>query len=265
MPKPVHLQEKYGRQFQDESIAKAYPNRPPYPNEVFDILVGLINDEPRSVLDVGAGTGDISRFLASRVARIDAVDFSEVMLQKGKNLPGGNQTNLHWILGRVEDSTLHPPYALITAGESLHWLDWEIVLPRFASLLTSNGFLAIVGRSEKSTSWHRELLKLIQEYSTNKDFQPYNLVEELEKRKLFRLVGSQETASVEFTQTIDEYIESIHSRNGFSRNRMAIQAAAEFDLKSRELLSSYYPNGLVHLQIYGRVEWGEPLAIAKMF
>lgn len=260
IPKPVHLQEKYGRQFQDSSVAQAYPNRPPYPEEVFDILLNLITDEPRKVLDVGAGTGDLARFLASRVEQIDAIDFSEAMLEKGESLPGGNASNLHWILGSVETAPLNPPYALITAGESLHWMEWQTVLPRFASMLTANGYLAIVGRSEKTTPWSSDLLKLIQQYTTNKDYQPYNLIEELVKRQLFQVVGKQETSPIDFTQTVEQYIESMHSRNGFSRDRMDVQAAAEFDLRFAELLKPYCPDGLVHLQIIGTVVWGKPFA-----
>ena len=106
------------------------------------------------------------------------------------------------------------------------------------------------------------MLKLIDHYTTNKDYQPYYLVEELEKRELFQLVGKQQTSPVVFNQTIDQYIESIHSRNGFSRERMDKEAAGEFDLKFKELLEAYCPDGLVHLQITGIVEWGKPLAIS---
>lgn len=41
--------------FQYEAVAEAYQHRPPYPDEVFDRLAALITDEPRTVLDIGAG------------------------------------------------------------------------------------------------------------------------------------------------------------------------------------------------------------------
>src|SRR5262249_55186769 len=65
-PKPDHLGPEYAAQFGDPSVVAAYRHRPPYPAEVFDILVGLIADEPRAVLDVGTGTGEIARGLAPR-------------------------------------------------------------------------------------------------------------------------------------------------------------------------------------------------------
>src|SRR5439155_17899141 len=104
---------------------EAYRSRPPYPDELFEILAGLISDEPRVVLDAGCGTGEIARPLLGRVDRVDAVDFSPAMIERGRRSPGGDHPNLRWIVGRAEDVPLAPPYALITAGASLHWMDWE--------------------------------------------------------------------------------------------------------------------------------------------
>jgi len=42
---------------------------------------------------------------------------------------------LRWLYGHVEDIALDPPYSLVTAGESLHWMEWTIVLPRLHKVL----------------------------------------------------------------------------------------------------------------------------------
>lgn len=86
-PKPRHLQADYAAQFQDTSIVAAYHHRPPYPDEVFDILVGLLPATGRAVLDAGCGTGDIARPLAPRVERLDAVDWSRPMIERGRMDP----------------------------------------------------------------------------------------------------------------------------------------------------------------------------------
>ncbi len=56
IPKPKHLGTEYADQFKDRSVADAYVNYPPYAAEVFQVLDGLIQDEPGIVLDVGCGT-----------------------------------------------------------------------------------------------------------------------------------------------------------------------------------------------------------------
>jgi len=56
--RPHHLGPEYSTRFKDPSIVEAYHLRLPYPAEIFEILTGLISDEPRSVLDAGSGTGN---------------------------------------------------------------------------------------------------------------------------------------------------------------------------------------------------------------
>ncbi|MDQ2903665.1 MAG: hypothetical protein M3Y81_08940 [Chloroflexota bacterium] len=78
------------------------------------------------------------------------------------------------LYGRVEDTTLQPPYALITAGESLHWMEWDIVLPLFQRMLTPHGYLALVARGTEHNLWDDDLQALIQRFSTNPESVPYD-------------------------------------------------------------------------------------------
>ncbi|GHO86641.1 class I SAM-dependent methyltransferase [Dictyobacter formicarum] len=214
-PKPSHLGLKYAEQFKDSSIVDVYHHRPPHPDETVNALLALITDEPRTILDVGCGTGALARRLVNSVERLDAVDFSQAMLNKARTLPGGDHPRLNWIYGRVEDVALNPPYVLITADDSLHWMEWDIVMPLFQRLLTPHGYLAIVGCGTESNPWDKDLLALISRFSTNREFRPYNLIEELQQRHLFQKVGSVLTQPVPFVQSGEDYIQSIHSRNGF--------------------------------------------------
>src|SRR5258708_26001413 len=142
--KPTYLASENAEPFQDKSVVQAYHHRPPYPAEVFDILAGLISAEPRRVLDVGCGTGNIARNLVERVEWLDAVDVSQQMIEYGKQLPNGNHPRLRWLQGRVEDVELHRPYALVTAGENLYWMVLHILVPPFHQMLTKRGYSAIV-------------------------------------------------------------------------------------------------------------------------
>lgn len=261
LPKPAHLGPVYAAQFADPSVAAAYPHRPQYPAETFDILAGLVTAAPRAVLDAGCGTGDLARPLAARADRVDAVDPSAAMLTLGRTLPGGDAPHLRWIHGTMEEAPLRPPYALITAGESLHWMDWAAVFPRFRAALAPAGYLAIVSRGSPDLPWWDDLLRTIQRYSTNKEFQPYDLLVELDARSLFRVEGRRRTAPVPFRQSVDAYVESVHSRNGFSRDRMTAADADAFDAAARALVTPYAADdGLLHMQVVGSVVWGEPQA-----
>lgn len=256
-PKPAFLGQQTASAFQEESVVEAYQQRPPYPDSVFDILGSLVADEPRHVLDVGCGTGFIARRLVGRVTHIDAVDISPKMIEQGKRLPQGNSPALSWIVGAVEDAPLNPPYALITAGDSLHWMDWEVALPRFATILTFNGYLAILGAGQDPTPWDDDLLPIILRHSTIAGYRPYDIIEELESRGLLQPVGRQTTAPELFTQSLDAYIESFHGRASFSRERMGNDAIA-FDAEIRALVSRFNSQ-TVTLRLVTEVVWGKPL------
>jgi trans-aconitate methyltransferase len=259
-PKPEHFGSSFAEAFKDQRVVDAYRHRPPYPDEVFDILAGLITDEPRAVLDVGAGSGDIARQLVDEVERVDAVDFSMRMIEMGKQLPNGQHPHLQWIYGKVEDALLTPPYALITAGSSIHWTEWSIAFPRFRSMLTPNGFLALIYRRTQPMSWDASLRNLRAQFSTRRNHRSANAVEELKMRGFFHQQGEKETARVPFFQSVDDFIAGLHSRSGFSLERMGQQKAAEFDQQVRSFLAQFHNDGMLSLQVTATVTWGQPQA-----
>lgn len=257
-PKPSHLGLKYAEQFKDTSIVEAYHHRPPYSDKTIDLLLKLVTDEPQIILDIGCGTGDLARRLVSRVKRVDAVDFSQAMLDKGRTFPEGDHPHLHWIFGRVEEVALQPPYALVTAGESLHWMQWERVFPLFQRILTPHGSLAIVDRGTEAPLWSDALGHLLQEFTTNREYRPYDLIEELEQRSLFQQQGAIRTHPVPFTQTGEEYLQSFHSWNGFSRQRMGEKAANAFDEEVRKVIAPFLQEGVLTLSLFNTLVWGAP-------
>ncbi len=258
MPRPEHLGVEHAARFRDQSVVDAYHFRPPYPEETFDLLVSLITDEPRTVLDVGSGSGDIARRLVDRVERVDAADFSLPMIEKGKTLPNGTHPRLRWIYGPMEEAPLDPPYALITAGQSMHWMDWDIVLPRFRAALTPHGYVALVG-IEGTLPWDDEIPPIIKRYSTNPRYQPVDLIAEWKARKLFEKEGEKVTAPVYFAQPLDAYIASFHGRSSLSREHMGSEAAAAFDDEVREVVIKYLADEVVGGEIYATIVWGRPV------
>jgi SAM-dependent methyltransferase len=265
IPKPRHLGREYAEQFADPAVVAAYHHRPPYPADVFRVLGDLVAGQPRTVLDLGCGTGDIARSLAEVVDGVDAVDCSPAMIERGQGLPGGTRANLRWILGQAEDVALpRASYGLATAGESLHWMEWDRLFPRLNELLAPGAYLALIGRGQGPTNWWDDLLVIIQRYSTNRDYQPYSLLAELEKRGLFEQHGVKRIDPLPFQQSVASFIESMHSRNGLSRDRMTPEAAAAFDAEAEQLLSARCPSGDVQFDVVGQVIWGRPLVPAQL-
>jgi hypothetical protein len=103
------------------------------------------------------------------------------------------------------------------------------------------------------------LRELIREFSTNCDYVPYDTVVELEARDLITVEGRAQTETMAYCQPIEDYIESFHSRNGFSRARLPARRAQEFDDKLKVLLGQYTKD-TVRLPVRARIVWGRPVA-----
>ena len=130
-PKPPFLGREYADQFQDESVAQAYRARPAYPSELFPFLASLSANGFEPVLELGSGTGDLSFGFAEYCATLVAVEPSRAMLdvaiRRGRDL---GSERIRWNHSSAEDFGYAGPYSLIAAAESLHWMDWSLVMPR---------------------------------------------------------------------------------------------------------------------------------------
>jgi len=258
--KPDYLGPKYSVRFKDSSLAHSYEFRATYPPETFSILSSLITDNPRRVLDVGCGTGNVARNMVDFTERVDALDFSEAMIKVGRTLPNGNHPKLRWILGTVEKAPLDPPYALITAGQSLHWMDWDLVFERFRKILTPNGFLAIIDTKDQGTPWKDGLQTIMKKFSTNPSYSPFDMIAEWERNNLFIKYGETETSPVDCVQSIEDYIESLHSISSLSRDAMGSENAESFDSEVRDLMSRFTKEDKVEMKLSGSVLWGKPIS-----
>jgi predicted TPR repeat methyltransferase len=253
--------EWHAARFQDQSVVDRYHLRPTYPAQTFQLLASLIVDRPGRVLDVGCGSGNLTRPLAACVEHIDAVDISQPMLQHAQTLPGGDSPNIRWLLGRAEDVALQPPYALITAGECIHWLDPDTVFPRFASMLTPHGVLAIASvEYQPQPPWQEGYLALVRRFSSNPTYVPIDLIAEFEQGGLFQKLGETLTISEPLQQPIAAYIAAQHARSTLSLDTLGPRRAQQFEAEMCELLVPFAQDSMLTMQIVGHIVWGKPRA-----
>jgi len=117
--------------------ADAYDRtRPGYPAELIDWLVG---GSALDVLDVGCGTGKLSRLLAGRGCRVLGVEPDQRMaaVARGHALDVEVSTFEAWVdTGRR--------YDLVTSAQAWHWVDPVVGARRAADVLRPGGRLAVV-------------------------------------------------------------------------------------------------------------------------
>lgn len=243
--------------FAHPGVADAYQHRPPYPAQVFDILERLLTDQPRTVLDLGAGEGAIARPLASRVEHVDAVDISAAMIAAGQQRPGGRRPNLRWIAGAAETAPLGGPYALVTAGASLHWMAWEATFARLLPALTSHAQLAIVDQARPDVPWDAQLQDIIRRHSRSTSYDPgFSLPDELAARGLLQITGRAVTDPVPFRQPAADYVEQFHSTSSLAREWMTAAEAAAFDQAVTQAVAPYATDGIVEFAVVAQLAWG---------
>lgn len=246
-----------GQVFHDADVACAYRNRAPYPRETFTILGGLIV-EPRTVLDAGAGSGALAREIVRFANRVDALDPSAAMIGTGRQLPGGDDPRLRWIVGTAEEGALAGPYGLITAGASIHWMDAVRVMPRFASALAPGAVLAIID-IEDGPHPLPEMIDIIKRYSELEHHKEFpEIVRDLEASGQFVRAGEQRTAVGRIRRSLDTYLEFLHSTSTLARVRLGARTGA-FDDDVRALFARY---GMTHIEreYAASVIWGRPVA-----
>jgi len=107
-----------------------------------DLLARIPIDEADAVVDLGAGTGNVTALLRRRfpAARIIGVDNSPEMLARARDAA----PEITWTLADIADFSSTEPADLLFSNAALHWLDNHASLfPRLASMLDSGGVLAV--------------------------------------------------------------------------------------------------------------------------
>jgi SAM-dependent methyltransferase/N-acetylglutamate synthase-like GNAT family acetyltransferase len=259
------IDQTAGARFASHRVAENYLFRAPYSREVFDILLALFGDRPRILLDAGCGPGKITLGLIDHLDRADAVDPSAEMLRVARSLPKGGEPKIRWIQSTMEDAALDPPYGLIAAGESIHWMDIPYVLRKFAATLAPGGFLALVaGDGPVDPPWLNDERTFMLDFIRNisgkhpagwRDTRE-RLYEPLLINPGFERIGHQVTSPMALTQTISDYLRCEHSRASWSEDHLGEKLSAEFDAAMTRLLTPHARDGVLHFSVQTRVEWG---------
>lgn len=153
------LQHPDSRSF--ESVAELYERaRPAYPREAVEWLAAKLGlDGDSAVLDLGAGTGKLTRELLRYAARVIAVEPGpEMLAQLERAVPEAEP-----VLGAAEAIPLaDASVEAITCGQSFHWFRYAEALPEMHRVLREGGAVGLVWNNrDQRDELQREISDLI--------------------------------------------------------------------------------------------------------
>src|SRR5215472_12188965 len=141
---PASTARSYGKVFDD--VAAEYDrHRPAYPDELIDqacLVAGLGSGD--HVLEVGCGTGQLTRSLLARGLRVTALEpGTNLMALARQNLEGTGE--IEFVNAQFEEAPLpHKRFTAVFSASAFHWLDPKVSWQKAADVLTPTGTLALV-------------------------------------------------------------------------------------------------------------------------
>ena len=130
--------------------------RPGYPAEAVEWLVGR---SPARVLDVGAGTGKLTRVLAAAGHEVTAVEPDALMRAAlAETVPAVEAREGSAEALPVPDAS----FDAVVAGQAFHWFDRELALPEIARALGPGGVLGVVWNvRDETVDWMAEFGRIV--------------------------------------------------------------------------------------------------------
>jgi trans-aconitate 2-methyltransferase len=107
-----------------------------------DLLGGIPLEVPKTVVDLGCGTGNVTRIIQERwpSAKVVGLDSSTEMLKNAREA----DSKIQWQQKAIADWQPKQKVDVIYSNASLHWLGGhETLFPRLMSYLKLGGYLAV--------------------------------------------------------------------------------------------------------------------------
>ena len=125
---------------------------------ISDLIVKNINFRPTmEVMDLGAGTGLLSYFIAPHVAKIVAVDNSPSMLEEFKNKASEFDSETEILAADISKDDLERTFDGIISSMTIHHVeDTKALFSKLYTMLNDTGFIAIADLDTEDGSFHSD-------------------------------------------------------------------------------------------------------------
>lgn len=132
-----------------DGVAGRYDaTRQGYPAEIVDAMLANAAIGPgAAVLEIGCGTGQLTRQLAGRAVDLTAIDIGAAMVLTAQSNVA--DATVRFEVSSFEDFADTGPFDLIVSATAFHWIDPGVGLAKAARLLRPGGWLALLTTGER--------------------------------------------------------------------------------------------------------------------
>jgi ubiquinone/menaquinone biosynthesis C-methylase UbiE len=142
------VKREHQRALFDDVAALYDATRQSYPSEVVDATIATASVGPgASVLEIGCGTGQLTRGLAGRGFTLTAIDIGAAMIAAARRNVA--DPTVRFEVSSFEDLDVNGPLDLIVSATAFHWVDPAVGWAKAARLLRPNGWLALLTTGER--------------------------------------------------------------------------------------------------------------------
>lgn len=132
-----------------------------------DLLSRIKMENPKSIVDLGCGAGNVTAFLRKRWkdASIEAIDNSPAMLGQAKS--NYLDKNINWKLENITDWSLQKKdggFDIVFSNAALHWVSvHKDLFPQLMNRVNPGGILAVQMPNNSSAPSHKLMMQTIAE------------------------------------------------------------------------------------------------------
>jgi len=147
-----------------DKVAEEYDrHRPAYPDALIDRALEVGGLGPGApVLEIGCGTGQLTRSLLARGLRVTAIEPGEQLIARAR-AQLGHAGEVEFVNRRLEEASLpHAHYSAVFSASAMHWVDPDVSWRTTADALVDGGTLALVsyfGLAEPRSAGDQQALR----------------------------------------------------------------------------------------------------------
>jgi SAM-dependent methyltransferase len=256
--------------FTEDDVVGSYYARPPYAPALYAHLLRLTGARARA-LDLGCGPGRIARVLADHFGEVVALDPSDGMIAAGIAQDAGAHRNIRWTQMSGEAFEPGERFDLVACGSAIHWMDPRVQFPKLARW---TDLLVVLGNdplfpAPAPPCGRRAWVDFLCEWRERTGRappaawrDPGQATPPAAPHHAWMDLAGREMFAFPFSQSVEDFVASCHSRVSWPRSQMGA-LAAEFDVALDALMRPHSNAGMLELEIVSELTWGAPRATPR--